>query len=89
MCAIVHTFFAVPITKYAHKVQHDHDAEIRRQKNAEGEPATAKDMVSFKATMLHFLGEIEAIFGIWVLALMGAIIGFLRRRNGEELHLRG
>ena len=76
VCAIVHTFFAVPITKRAHKVQHDHDAEIRRQKNAEGEPATAKDMVSFKATMLHFLGEIEAIFGIWVIALMGAIIGF-------------
>ena len=76
LCAIIHTFFAVPITKYAHKVQHDHDADIRREKNAEGEPATAKDMVSFKATMLHFLGEIEAIFGIWVLALMGAIIGF-------------
>lgn len=76
VCAIVHTFFAVPITKYAHKVQHDHDADIRRQKSAQGEPATAKDMVSFKATMLHFLGEIEAIFGIWVIALMGAIIGF-------------
>ncbi|MDG1357773.1 MAG: putative Na+/H+ antiporter [Akkermansiaceae bacterium] len=76
VCAIVHTFFAVPITKRAHKVQHDHDANIRRQKNAEGESAKAKDMVSFKATMLHFLGEIEAIFGIWVLALMGAIIGF-------------
>jgi hypothetical protein len=76
LCAIVHTFFAVPITKYAHKLQHDHDAEVRRQKSAEGEPARAKDMVSFKATMLHFLGEIEAIFGIWVIALMGAIIGF-------------
>lgn len=74
--AIVHTFFAVPITKYAHKVQHEHDAEIRRQKNAEGEPAKAKDMVSFKATMLHFLGEIEAIFGIWVLVLMGAMMSF-------------
>lgn len=74
--AIIHTFFAVPITKYAHKVQHEHDAEIRRQKNAEGEPATAKDMVSFKATMLHFLGEIEAIFGIWVLVLMGAMMSF-------------
>ncbi len=76
LLAIIHTFFAVPITRYAHKVQHDHDAEIRRQKNVEGEPATAKDMVSFKATMLHFLGEIEAIFGIWVLVLMGAMMGF-------------
>ena len=76
LLAIIHTFFAVPITKRAHKVQHDHDAEIRRQMGAAGESATAKDMVSFKATMLHFLGEIEAIFGIWVLALMAAMMGF-------------
>lgn len=76
LLAIIHTFFAVPITKYAHKVQHKHDAEIRRKKSAEGESAKAKDMVSFKATMLHFLGEIEAIFGIWVLVLMGAMMSF-------------
>jgi hypothetical protein len=74
--AIIHTFFAVPITKYGHKVQHDHDAKIRRKMNIKGESATAQDMVSFKATLLHFLGEIEAIFGIWVLALIFAIIGF-------------
>ena len=76
LLAIIHTFFAVPITKRAHKVQHDHDAEIRRQMSAAGESAKAKHMVSFKATMLHFLGEIEAIFGIWVLALMAAMMGF-------------
>ena len=76
LLAIIHTFFAVPITKYSHKVQHDHDAKIRREMNAAGKSATAKDMVSFKATLLHFLGEIEAIFGIWVLALLGAMMAF-------------
>ncbi|MBB5352988.1 hypothetical protein HNR46_003238 [Haloferula luteola] len=74
--AILHTFFAVPITKYAHKVQHDHDAKIRREKEAAGESAYAQDMVSFKATALHFLGEIEAIFGIWVIVLMAAMLAF-------------
>ena len=74
--AIIHTFFAVPLTKYSHKLQHEHDAMIRKQKDAAGESATAKDMVSFKATFFHFLGEIEAIFGIWVLVLIAAIIGF-------------
>lgn len=34
------------------------------------------DMVSFKATLLHFLGEVEAIFGIWLLALFGAMFYF-------------
>ena len=36
--------------------------------------------------MLHFLGEIEAIFGIWVLALMGAMMGFYDVGYGKELH---
>ena len=76
VCAIVHTFFAVPLTKMAHHVQHEHDAKIRRAMEEKGLPAHASDMVSFKATMLHFLGEVEAIFGIWVIALLGAMFYF-------------
>lgn len=74
--AILHTFVAIPITKLAHKVQHDHDARIRREHAALGESAHAGDMVSFKATMLHFFGEVEAIFGIWVVVLLGAMFAF-------------
>jgi hypothetical protein len=76
LCAIIHTFFAVPLTKLAHHVQHEHDARIRRAMEREGLPAHSSDMVSFKATMLHFLGEVEAIFGIWVIALLGAMFYF-------------
>lgn len=76
LLAIIHTFFAVPLTKYSHKLQHEHDVKIRREKEAAGESAKADDMVSFKATFFHFLGEIEAIFGLWVIALIAAIIGF-------------
>jgi hypothetical protein len=72
LLAIIHTFVAVPITKLAHKAQHDHDEEIRRER---GNPHAA-DRVSFKATMLHFLGEVEAIFGIWVVILLGAMLWF-------------
>lgn len=70
--AILHTFVAIPITRLSHKVQHDHDARIRKELGG----AKAHQMVSFKATMLHFLGEVEAIFGIWVIALLGAILWF-------------
>ena len=70
--AILHTFVAVPITRLAHKVQHEHDARVRKEFGK----AKAHQMVSFKATMLHFLGEVEAIFGIWVIALLGAILCF-------------
>ncbi len=76
LLAIVHTFFAIPITKYSHRVQHDHDAKIRRLQTARSESTDAGDTVSFKATLLHFLGEVEAIFGIWVLVLLGAMFAF-------------
>lgn len=76
ICAILHTFFAVPITKYAHKVQHDHDARIRLGRASQAESSHAENTVSFKGTLLHFLGEVEAIFGIWVLALIGAMFAF-------------
>jgi hypothetical protein len=66
--AILHTFAAVPITKLAHKAQHEHD-----ERHHAGH---ADDKVSFKATMLHFFGEVEAIFGIWVVVLLGAMLWF-------------
>lgn len=74
--AIIHTFFAVPITKLSHHVAHKHEAEVRRIRAAHGESAVAEDVVSFKATLLHFLGEVEAIFGTWVLILIGAMVYF-------------
>lgn len=74
--AIVHTFFAVPITRLSHQVQRNHEAKTRRLHAARHEPTQADDLVSFKATLLHFLGEVEAIFGIWVIALIGAILIF-------------
>ena len=74
--AILHTFVAIPITKLAHKVQHDHDDRIRKERAAHGDSAHAEDMVSFKATILHFFGEVEAIFGIWVVVLLGAMFAF-------------
>ena len=69
--AILHTFFAAPITRLAHRAQQQHDAKVVRSHES-----TAADKVSFKATMLHFLGEVEAIFGVWVIVLMAAMAAF-------------
>ena len=76
LLAILHTFAAVPITKLAHRVQHDHDERIRHQAEEHHERPDELKMVSFKGTMLHFLGEVEAVFGIWALVLLVAIISF-------------
>ena len=70
LLAIIHTFAAGPIMQLAHKEEHRHqkmvEADTRRFHGG-------KAPVSFKATALHFFGEVEAIFGIWVLPLLLAI----------------
>ncbi|HSM14449.1 MAG TPA: putative Na+/H+ antiporter [Thermoanaerobaculia bacterium] len=70
--AILHTFVAPKIAAYAHHLEHrpvfdaDHDGVIE----ADERPL---DVRSFRAEMLHFLGEIEAVFGIWVVPLLATI----------------
>jgi hypothetical protein len=73
--AILHTFLAVPINKAAHRVQHRHDEKVKREGIADGRPKEIR-MVSFKGTVLHFLGEVEAVFGIWAVVLLATMTGF-------------
>ena len=58
--AIMHTFASVHFMKLAHKYEHENDAKAKADKRVF---VDGKDPVSFKATLFHFLGEIEAIFG--------------------------
>lgn len=76
--AIIHTFMAGYFRKLAHDLQHAHEHHITHKGGkAEHKPYTdAKDDTSFRAEICHFLGEIEAIFGIWLVPLMLAITVF-------------
>ena len=65
LLAIIHTFLAARFTALAHRVQHAHDA---RQASI-GAHATP----SVLAGLLHFVGEVEVIFGLWVVPLLVAI----------------
>ena len=66
--AVIHTFAAARFTVLAHQVQHRRDEEVRR---AGGVPRP-----SVLAEGLHFLGEVEVIFGLWAVVLMFAITLF-------------
>jgi hypothetical protein len=68
LLAILHTFAAKRFTVMAHRAQEAHDAG----EQAEGRPPSP----SFQAEMLHFLGEVEVVFGLWVIPLLAAIAGF-------------
>jgi hypothetical protein len=65
LLAIVHTFVAPKFAALAHRVQHVHDA----QSLAAGTPPRP----SVRAEILHFLGEIEVVFGLWAAVLLVAV----------------
>jgi hypothetical protein len=67
--AIVHTFMTGRFMAIAHKWEHEHAEKI---KNGQAH----RDSVHHGAELFHFLGEVEVVFGIWAIALIGAIIGF-------------
>ena len=75
-CAILHTFLSGLFQGLAHRHEHRHRQKIEEKKRrAEDKPEDdAKDDVSFRAWFFHTLGEVEAVFGIWVIALCGAVV---------------
>ncbi len=79
--AIGHTFLTAKFRHWAHEVEEAHAARLAARRAPAESPTDANDdgvpdEVSFKGQILHFLGEVEAVFGIWALALAGAIVGF-------------
>src|SRR5919198_1778744 len=65
LLAILHTFAAARFAAWAHAVQRKHDVQAR----ADGRPPVP----SVVAEMLHFLGEVEVVFGLWAVVLLVAI----------------
>jgi hypothetical protein len=65
LLAIVRTLLSTKFMHLAHRWREEHAAKVRARRNT-GESALldgAKDPVSFKAEIMHFFGEVEAIFG--------------------------
>lgn len=69
--AIAHTFAAPTFLRLSRRFERQHQQELA--KAGPKAQAGSREEVSFKAQIFHFLGEIEAIFGIWVVPLLIAI----------------
>ena len=76
--AVIHTLFANKFTALSVKVAQRHKKRKKKEDLAFdpsfGENGTNDK--SFTAEILHFLGEVEVIFGIWVIPLLIAIVAF-------------
>jgi Na+/H+ antiporter NhaD/arsenite permease-like protein len=86
--AITHTFLAHKFRHIAHVLQDRMDQRVR-DAEAAGETEGIR-RVSAASRLFHFLGEVEAIFGIWVLpliVLMNVQIGHPEARHYIDHHL--
>ena len=70
--AILHTFLAPKFLHLSHKYQKEHEERLARHRKTKTTQGS-RDEVSFGANVLHFLGEVEAIFGIWIIPLLIAM----------------
>ncbi|HEX3445493.1 MAG TPA: putative Na+/H+ antiporter [Chthoniobacterales bacterium] len=72
--AIIHTF----LTSRFQKIAHDYDVRARTIENLDPPERDKRDKewdrLLFRAQFFHFMGEIEAVFGIWLVPLIIAII---------------
>ncbi len=69
LLAIIHTFLTSVFANLAHKLNHQHDILIKQGLKPRGS-------VNVVGELLHFLGEVEAVFGIWAAALVWVIAIF-------------
>ena len=69
LLAILHTFFSSKILNISHRLEEAHQRRI--------EAGTApRNSVSHSGRLLHFLGEIEVVFGLWAIPLLLSIVFF-------------
>jgi hypothetical protein len=73
LLAIGHTFMTAKFRHWAHEVEHKHREDLRKRaasSDTDNDEDGQVDEVSFKGQMLHFLGEVEAVFGLWAVVLL-------------------
>lgn len=70
LLAILHTFAAPRLLALSHKLARGHGQD---GVPASGDADEGLDARSFKVEILHFLGEIEAVFGIWAVPLLAVL----------------
>jgi Putative Na+/H+ antiporter len=78
VAAIIHTFLTAQFRKIAHRYQRRYDAIEESLAGTASPPVSGKehDKLIFSAQLFHFMGEVEAVFGIWLVPLFIAIIAF-------------
>ena len=73
LAAILHTFLAAKFRAISHRFEREHDRMLKDQ-SARALDERKLDRKKFLEVVFHFLGEVEAVFGIWLIPLGAAIL---------------
>jgi hypothetical protein len=71
--AIIHAFIAPMFARAAHRLETAHDEAVKAGQVPVNDRGQSSD---FRASLLHLLGEVEAVFGIWTFMLFGLLIAW-------------
>ena len=80
LLAVLHTFLTPYFIKLSHRLEATHLSNVGSD---DRHYVGGRQRVSFRATVLHFLGEVELVFGIWLIPLLCALV--LIEPNGLEV----
>ena len=70
LCAIIHTFSASWILRLAkRREEQQHLAWLEQSPDTDA----AEEPLRFSTVLLHYLGELEAVFGLWIIPLITAV----------------
>lgn len=76
--AISHTFLATKFRQIAYHYQQAYQAieHLLHDPYDLPDPGRGHEKLIFRAQLFYFMGEVEAVFGIWLIPLFAAIIAF-------------
>jgi len=70
LLAIIHTFLAPKILGLSHRIQQAYEERLKEIHGADLQEKIPQHLrQSIPAAVLHFFGEVEVVFGIWVIPL--------------------
>ena len=71
--AIIHTFLTSRFIKIAHSFERKHKERLKSRKEEVRYSGDVIGEVSFFSEIFHFLGEVEVVFGLWILPVFWVI----------------
>ncbi len=74
LCAILHTFLTSKFMQIAHRYKQEFEALEVQEKDSDPSIERRRDALQFRAQFFHFMGEVEAVFGIWLVPLFLVIV---------------